>query len=144
MSFGGREPTVAEVDEKVMSFVERVLDENPEIELEELFERAKESSSSVADLSKRQFNARYPLQVKRRRSQARRAREGAGKRRGRKTARPPTRGPDRTGASREAVRQVFLEFATDITGAEERKELVRVLADVDRYVDQAIKGAARS
>ena len=135
---------MAEVDEKVMSFVERVLDEDPEIELEELFERAKKSNSSVADLSKRQFNARYPLQVKRRRSQARRAREGAGKKRGTKTARPPTRGGDKAAASREAVRQVFLEFATDITGAEERKELVRVLANVDRYVDQAIKGAARS
>jgi hypothetical protein len=134
---------VAEVDELVMSFVERVLDEDPEIELEELFERAKKSSSSVADLSKRQFNARYPLQVKRRRSQARRAREGAGKKRGARTARPPARGADKPAASREAVRQVFLEFATDITGAEERKELVRVLANVDRYVDQAIKGAAR-
>jgi hypothetical protein len=44
---------------------------------------------------------------------------------------------------RESVRQVFLQFATDITGAEDRKDLVRVLASVDAYVDQVLKGVAR-
>jgi hypothetical protein len=37
------------------------------------------------------------------------------------------------------VRQIFLQFATDIAGAEEGKDLVMVLANVDRYVDQALK-----
>jgi len=142
-SFDGREPSVAEVDEKVMSFVEKVLDEDPDIRLEDLYERAKESNASVGELSKRQFNARYPLQVKRRRSQALRSRLGTRKKRRTGKARARSRSTESSRGSREAVRQVFLQFATDITGAEERKELVRVLANVDRYVDQALKGAAK-
>ncbi|MFO8174305.1 MAG: hypothetical protein ACQET1_12040 [Gemmatimonadota bacterium] len=35
---------------------------------------------------------------------------------------------------------VFLQFATDIAGAEERKDLVRVLAKVGRYVNQVLRG----
>ena len=134
---------MAEVDEKVMSFVEKVLDEDPDIRLEDLFERAKESNASVGTLSKRQFNARYPLQVKRRRSQALRSRGGTRKKKKTGPAKPHTRNADRLRGSRDAVRQVFLQFAADITGAEERKDLVKVLANVDRYVDQALKGAAR-
>lgn len=144
MFFDGRENSVAEVDEKVMSFVEKVLDQDPDIQLEDLFQRAKDRNASVADLSRRQFNARYPLQVKRRRSQAMRGKGGTGKKKAKGAAKPRNRGTERSQGSREAVRQVFLQFATDITGAEERKELVRVLADVDRYVDKALKGAARS
>jgi len=136
---------VAEVDEKVMSFVERILDENPGIELADLYEEAQEVSDSVRHLSKRQFNARYPLQVKRRRSQALRA-AGAtsGQREGwPASGRPLARVSGASQASRESVRQVLLQFATDIAGAEERKDLVRVLANVDRYVDQVLKGASR-
>jgi hypothetical protein len=135
---------VAEVDEKVMRFVEETLEKRPEIQLEELFEKAKSVSDSVEGLSKRQFNARYPLQVKRRRSQASR---------GKATRRKGNAGSSRTARSargrrgsmgpRESVRQVFLQFATDITGAEDRKDLVRVLASVDTYVDQVLKGVAR-
>jgi hypothetical protein len=135
---------MAEVDEKVMTFVEETLERKPKIQLEELFEKAKKVSDSVRDLSKRQFNARYPLQVKRRRSQASRGkaarRKGiGGSGRGARGARA------RQGSSdpRESVRQVFLQFATDITGAEDRKDLVRVLASVDAYVDQVLKGVAR-
>ena len=136
---------MAEVDEKVMGFVEKVLDEDPGIPLEDLFERAKEGNASIQDLSKRQFNARYPLQVKRRRSQGRRP-GGGTRKKGPKAGVVNSRSGGRRKApgSREAVRQVFLQFATDITGAEERKDLVKVLADVDRYVDQALKGAART
>ncbi len=42
------------------------------------------------------------------------------------------------------VRQVFLQFATDIAAAEERKDLVKVLAGVDQYVDQVLEGVAES
>jgi hypothetical protein len=140
----GRESDVAEVDEKVMTFVEETLEKRPKIQLEELFEKAKRVSDSVRDLSKRQFNARYPLQVKRRRSQASRGkatrRKGVG---GSKRAAKDTRGRKGSTGSRESVRQVFLQFATDITGAEDRKDLVRVLASVDAYVDQVMKGVAK-
>ena len=135
---------MAEVDEKVMTFVEETLQKRPKIQLEELFEKAKKVSGAVKDLSKRQFNARYPLQVKRRRSQASRgkgaSRKGTGgSSRGARVA----RGKQGTVGPRESVRQVFLQFATDITGAEDRKDLVRVLASVDAYVDQVLKGVAR-
>ncbi len=123
-----------------MSFVEDTLTKDPKIRLDDLFQRAREVSASIKDLSKRQFNARYPLQVKRKRSQA--ARKKAGSRtRTQATSRARVRAKTRKKGteSREAVRGVFLQFATDIAGAEERKDLVKVLADVDRYVDQVIK-----
>jgi hypothetical protein len=136
---------VAEVDEKVMSFVEETLRKNPEIQLADLFERAKKVSASVQNLSKRQFNARYPLQVKRRKSQARRGRRSTPRGSG---ASAPSRVRARSSGAgedpRSAIRRVFLQFATDITGAEERKDLVRVLADVDRYVDQVLEGVPRA
>mgnify|MGYP001556841815 CR=1 FL=1 len=70
-----------EVDEKVMEFVEDTLKKNPRIQLENLYERAKKFKSSVGRLSRRQFNARYPLQVKRRRALAEKA-KGGGKKKG--------------------------------------------------------------
>lgn len=139
----GRENSVPEVDVKVMAFVEEVLKKSPKIQLEDLFEKAKGVSASIGKLSKRQFNARYPLQVKRRRSLAVRKKGG----RPRKAPVPPSTKDQKKGSRtasdpRETVRQVFLQFATDITGAEERKELVKVLANVDRYVDRVLKGVA--
>ena len=135
---------MAEVDDKVMTFVEETLKKRPKIQLEELFERAKAVSDSIRDLSKRQFNARYPLQVKRRRSQASKGsasgRKGVG---GSGRAMSNPRGKRGPIGPRESVRQVFLQFATDITGAEDRKDLVRVLASVDAYVDQVLKGVAK-
>ncbi len=185
---------MAEIDDKVMAFVEETLKKSPKIKLADLFEKAKEVSASIGKLSKRQFNARYPLQVKRRKSQSARpkgktAKATGGKRGARakasdtgsaapkakgrprktKAASPPAktaapkapkapakrRKPARRPApaipavpapagNRDQVRQIFLQFATDITGAEERKHLVKVLASVDRYVDQVLKAASAS
>lgn len=126
------------VDEKVMKFVEDLLKKTPDIQNSELFDRAKKAHSSMRKLSPRQFNARYPLQVKRRRALAVR---GAGG--GRKKAPSPGRRrltPIPPGDPRDVVRHVLLQFATDITAAEERKDLVKVLAGVDFYVDQVLKG----
>lgn len=130
-----------EVDPKVMAFVEETLKKSPKIQLEDLFEKAKKVSTSIRSLSKRQFNARYPLQVKRRKSQAKGRGSGPAKKarggaRARTPRKKPATGPE---APRDAVRKVLLDFATDITGAEDRKDLVKVLADVDRYVDRVVK-----
>jgi hypothetical protein len=38
---------------------------------------------------------------------------------------------------------VFLRFAEDLASAEEKRELVRVLANVDRYVEEAIEASDR-
>jgi hypothetical protein len=147
---------VAEIDEKVMAFVEETLQQNPGMKLTELFERAREVSPSIGELDKRQFNARYPLQVKRSRAQA----PGGGSRpkgkskpkargpstgrrsRARSASTPGASGDDRP--SREAVRQVLLQFAVDIVGAEERKQLVKVLARVDHYVDKVVQAMGRA
>lgn len=127
-----------------MQFVEDTLKKSPGMGLEELFEKAKEVSASIGELDKRQFNARYPLQVKRRAALASRPRAKAGRRtagsRG-KGARRASTGKTKSpsDASRDSVRNVLLQFAMDIAGAQERKDLVKVLANVDRYVDRVLK-----
>ncbi len=133
-----------DVDEKVMKFVEDTLKKSPKIQLEELFLRTKKFKSSIGRLSKRQFNARYPLQVKRRRALAAKARGGGRKRAASPIPRSSRKTTMRSTEPRDKVRQVFLQFATDIAAAEERKDLVRVLAGVDTYVDQVMKDTARA
>lgn len=132
-----------EVDEKVMSFVEGVLKKNPDIALEELYEAAKKFKRSVGSLSRRQFNARYPLQVKRRRALAERGktprRKSASTPSPRKPRKPRKTVPAVLTSPRDSVRRIFLQFATDIAAAEERKDLVKVLANVDQYVDDVIQ-----
>ncbi len=63
-----------------------------------------------------------------------------------KSAQPKGRSPQKASGHpsepRDLVRQLFLQFATDITAAEERKDLVRVLAGVDQYVDQVFTATA--
>ena len=128
-----------DIDEKAMKFVEDTLEQSPRILLDELFQRTKRVSSSIGLLSKRQFNARYPLQVKRRKALAARP-KGAGRAKANPLAGPPHRKmPVPASQTRDLVRQVFLQFATDVTGAEDRKDLVKVLAGVDQYVDQVLR-----
>lgn len=123
---------MAKTDEKVMKLVESELKKNPEISVDELYAKAKKAKSDIGDLTLRQFNARYPLQVKRRMSGSSRKRA-----RRRKTRKASSSTED--GASREKVRETFLRFASDLAAAEERKDLVDVLANVDQYVDQVLK-----
>ncbi len=67
------------IDPKVMAAVERAIKKEPKISSADLFLKVTKRHESVRDLSLRQFNARYPLQVRRRIA----AKEG-GKPRGRK------------------------------------------------------------
>lgn len=129
---------MAKTDEKVMAAVEAELEKNPDAPLEQLYEKAQRVNKDVAKLSKRQFNARYPLQVKRRKKLA----AGGGRRSTRKKASGgarKTRAAPRNGQGREAVRAAFMRFASDMAAAEERKDLVKFLAGVDGYVDQVMK-----
>ncbi len=135
---------MAEVEERVMKFVEDALKKSPKIQLDELFEQAKKVSASVGRLTKRQFNARYPLQVKRRRAQATRTEAPPRKRApGARSRSAKAKGLDLSG-SRDEVRRILLQFATDIAAADERKDLVKVLAGVDNYVDRVLKGVAKA
>ncbi len=121
---------MADVNEKVMKMVEEEVGKNPNVSTGELYEKAKKLDKSVDKLTARQFNARYPLQVKRR--LAPRRRRAGGARRRRSTAEP----------NRGAVRQVMLQFAQAIASAEDPGQLVTLVADIDRYVDRVVKAAA--
>ena len=57
-------------DAELMSWVEEQLQKDPAVTVDELFEGAKVLKPDVAELNKRQFHARYPLQVKRRAKRA--------------------------------------------------------------------------
>lgn len=64
------------------------------------------------------------------------SRKRPGARRARKAA------PTTTGAqavNRDHIRQVLLKFASDVSAAEARKDLMKVVASVDRYVDDVLK-----
>lgn len=147
---------MAHVDEKVMEFVESELKQDSDFATKDLFERAKARFNSIKDLSVRQFHARYPLQVKRRMSLAEADKDSGNKKkkspkkRSRTIRRPrgskaaaatAATAPTSPNGDREAVRKALLQFASDLSAAEERKDLVKVLADVDRYVDKVLKAA---
>jgi hypothetical protein len=135
---------VAKTDEKVMKMVEQELVKNPEASVDELFDKAKGMNKGFARMTRRQFHARYPLQVKRKKGGRRKGRKG--KKAGRKAAAAKGvrgRGPGRPraarGDGRDALRQIFLRFAQDVAGADTRGDLVKLIGGVDRYVDEAAK-----
>ncbi|HZD06308.1 MAG TPA: hypothetical protein VE173_15465 [Longimicrobiales bacterium] len=140
-----------ETDEKVMEMVEQELKKNPAVSVDELQEKAKSINQDVASLTARQFHARYPLQVKRRMATKGRAakatrapkKKAAPRRTRRARAKAPAAAPApaAAGADRDAIRGTFLSFASALTAAEARKDLVKVLANVDKYIDQVVKAA---
>ena len=120
-------------DPKVMTLVEKELEKDPDASVTDLYEKAKTAHPSVGKLTHRQFNARYPLPVKRKKSQK------SGKRRSRRSSRRTTKGGKIDGAQREKIRAAFLDFASDLAAAQERSDLVDVVAGVDAYVDRVAK-----
>jgi hypothetical protein len=122
-------------NEKVMQFVEKELEKHPNIQTAELQGKAKAVDASVGRLTLRQFNARYPLQVKRKQAppRPRRRRSGASRH---------ARG--RVAGNRDAMRKVLYDFAGEVAAAAGApKDLVALLADLDRYVDRAVKAAGK-
>ncbi len=130
---------MANQDDKVMTAVEAALKKNPEASVDELYDMAKGINSSVGKLSKRQFHARYPLQVKRRSRPAKPKKAAARRKAATKRGPRPKAAAPVAGSSKESVRGIFLRFASDLAGAEARKDVVKVVASVDRYVDEVIK-----
>lgn len=151
---------MAETDPKVMSMVEAALKKNPDASSQELYDEIKKKKRSLGKLTLRQFHARYPLQVKRREGLKSRAKSGSKKSTRKKATRAKAparkkamtrkrRAPRARTASaasvtaaasgstnRDAMRAVLLEFATDLAAADSREGAVRVVADVDRYVEK--------
>lgn len=118
---------MAETIEKVMEFVEKEIKKNPDVDTQELYEKAKEVEKSLGKLSLRQFHARYPLQVKRRM-----APKKPRKSRRRKKAE----------VNREAIRDVLFSFAREVASAD-RAEVIDVVTGVDKYVEEVVKAAGR-
>lgn len=118
--------------EEIMALVEHEPARNPDTSTQDLYERAKAEHPAVASMTLRQFNARFPLQIKRRKTlpqPRRRSRAAAVRRKIQATH------------GHEGVRGVFLRFTEDLTSAQAKKGLVRVLANADRYVEDAIEAS---
>lgn len=112
-------------NERVMEMVEEALREDPDVSNEELQERASEIDPRIGELSARSFNARYPLQVKRKLASEREEETS-----------------DATGDQEElrsATRQALLDFAKDYTGAGDRGEAIDVIRNVEKYVKRVLK-----
>lgn len=135
---------MADTDPKVMAYVEKTLAKNPDASGEELFEGAKKLNRAIGKMSRRQFHARYPLQVKRKAAggtrRSSRKRQGATRRRAgaRPAPRPVTRRARATApapATRDAIRGSLLSFALQLASADD-KDVMQVMTGVDEYVDQ--------
>jgi len=122
---------LATTDPKVMEFVERELEKNPDVSATDLHEKAKKKFDGLKDLTVRQFHARYPLQVKRRKAPKR----GAKKKRSRKTTREAATPATPAGE----VRDILLRLVRDVADAEGKADIVDVVAGVDGYVDKILK-----
>jgi len=128
---------VAEVNEKVMEMVQKELEASPDASTTELHEKAKQVDPAMKDLSVRQFHARYPLQVKRKKSLA----EGGGRRkktrRSRSSKTGSSRGKQRSGSSSQSeVHAVLVEFAKEVSAANDRgpTAMLDVISNLDGWV----------
>lgn len=121
---------MATANPQVMEMVEAELKNNPDISNPELLEKARAIDRKVADLSPRQFNAMYPLQVKRAMKPAR----------PRKRTKRSSSGAKADG-NRDKVRDVLLALAKDVANAQGKGDVVDVVAGIDRYVDRVLKAA---
>jgi len=123
---------MAERNEKVMEKVREELKKDPAMKSKPLYEQMQKVDKSIKDLSVQQFHARYVLPIKRENAPKRpRKRKSAAK------GSAPRRSSPKQAAHRQQLRGVFLEFAKDLADAEERGEIVRVMADLESYVDRA-------
>jgi anti-sigma factor RsiW len=118
---------MAVLNERVMNMVRDEIQKHPEVTSQELFEKAKKLDRGMRSLSARQFNATYPLQVRRTMAPRRRRARGT-------TA--------RTSAGKDRVRSVLLEFARAVAGAQDRGALVEVVGNLDEWVDRVAGGKA--
>ena len=115
------------VIDRVMKMVRSEIERRPDITSQELFEKAKKLERGVRNLSPRQFNATYPLQVRRTMAPRRpRAKRGARK----------------AVLGRDQVRGVLIEFARTVAGAEDPGQLIDVIGNLDGWVDR-VTAAAR-
>ncbi len=127
----------------VMEYVERTLEANPGVKNADLFAGAREIDPSVAELSGRQFHAKYPLQVK-----ARLAKAAAPKPKTPPEPEVPTveetapeDAPPPQAGDPVAVRRLLLDLAKELATAESKAEVIEVMARLDDYVAEIMEAA---
>lgn len=157
---------MATVDDRVMKMVEEELSKSPKASSFDLFQKAKSVIPALEELTLRQFHARYPLQVKRRwkrekaatpkarRGPTAKARKVAAPRAATSKATEPPKaarprrvaarkaGAPAAGVDRDAIRQAFIRFGSEVAAAKEPQDVFKLMTQVDRYVDQVIKAAS--
>lgn len=113
-------------NERVMEMVEEAIRENPDVSNQELQERASEIDPRIGELSARSFNARYPLQVKRKLSA------------GQKEEEETTGSEEGREDPKSTLRQTLIDYAKNIAAAKDRGEVVELVENVDEYVDRVM------
>lgn len=134
----------------VLAYVARVLKRNPDVKNAELFKGACEIDASVAELSARQFHAKYPLQVKRRLAAAAPAPKPAPKPAPAPAPAAPAvaepapavaEAPSVGDGDAAAVRGLLLSLARELANAGTQAETIEVMARLDGYVDDIMQAA---
>lgn len=124
---------MAKRNDEVMQMVRKRIKKDPSVSNEVLKEEAEKIDPDIADLSSRQFHARYPLQVKRQLS--RQKQDGQGSKSQKKNSQSKSQ---QTELSREQVREVLLDFARNLSNAGSKAEMIDLLAGLDSYVDRIL------
>jgi hypothetical protein len=143
------ESEVAKINEKVMKLVDGELAKKPDTSTKDLFQKAKSAVPHIGRLSLRQFNARYPLQIKRRskkpkaapKARAAKAEKPARPARARRAAATRRAVKPEGTVDRDAIRQTFMRFASEVAAAKEPQDVFKLMAQVDKYVDSVVKAA---
>lgn len=127
-------------NEKVMEMVRKELEANPDAENKELYRKAEKLDASIGDLSLRQFHARYPLQVKRKRAAKKRSSKSTARKTGGKRASTTkrTRKAAQGAVDRQSIRSTLLQFARDVSAADGKAEMIDLLGNVDDYVEDVV------
>jgi len=135
-------PLSEEVEQEILEMVEDQLDRPNPPDTRVLYRRAMHFiDRDVRHLSLQQFNAKFPLQVKRRKA---REREEARVKRGRDErsshdggATEPGSGDD--GALRKELRSVLIDYARLVAGADTRPDVIDAVDRVDEYVGRVLE-----
>lgn len=142
-------PDRAETIPEVVAMVEKAITENPEISTADLYNQARDLNPAIGDLNRRQFHARYPLQIRRRQSSQAKAQEeevlGVPTMEAVEASIPNPRRPRRIRAiqaevvdPKDLLRRKFLEFAGEFAGATNQQETIQVVLGLEQTLDEIV------
>lgn len=124
-----------EKQEKILEMVRRQLGRSNPPGTEALYGRAARIDDGVKELTLRQFNARYPLRVRREMAREEEA--------GDEDTVQQEADQQAPQADRGAIRSILLEFAREVVETPEGPAFVDLItSEVDGYVERIEKGAA--